>query len=228
MNQLSTVQWPHGSTFALPQACGHACPRIALVRRPKCRETAVSRSERPRSSGHHFGLRPPGVLADAPPRSSLRPRAVGGESNLVLQLRSDSSGSSTVEDDDEDPEEVFDPVVDPDDITTTENSAQGENGGWFERLEPLLPRKEDQNCDGDMCDMDFQGQGTVLGAALLIAGSTLGGGMLAVPAVAYGAGFTPAIACMVGVWLFCLCQGLLLVEVILAVAEWLQVTFRNP
>ena len=211
------VQCPRGSTFALPQAHGPACPRMALGRRPGFRERSASRQQHPRAG--HFGLRLRRVLADASPGSPSRPRAVSGESDMVLQLRSDSSRSSTREDA-EDSKGVV--------VTDASKAETSKDDGWFERLEPLLPRKEDENCDGDMCDIDFQGQGTILGAVLLIAGSTLGGGMLAVPAVAYGAGFAPAIACMVGVWLFVLCQGLLLVEVILAVAEWMQVNYRNP
>jgi len=100
------------------------------------------------------------------------------------------------------------------------------SGDWLaaaaERLEKLLPKKEDPMCDGDMCDVDWKGSGTILGAALLIAGSALGGGMLAVPAATSAAGFFPALVCMVGVWLFLLLEGLLLVEVNLAVASWLQ------
>jgi hypothetical protein len=87
-----------------------------------------------------------------------------------------------------------------------------------------LPKKEDPFCDGDMCDIDFQATGSVTGAALLIAGSALGGGMLAVPQATAGAGAIPSIAALIGMWAFLLIEGLLLVEVNVAVATWLEVS----
>eukprot|EP00873_Tetraselmis_striata_P011146 jgi/Tetstr1/431410/TSEL_021100.t1 len=86
----------------------------------------------------------------------------------------------------------------------------------------MLPRKEDPYCDGDMCDISFQRQGSILGASLLIAGSALGGGMLAVPSATAAAGCLPSLVTLLGMWAFLLVQGLLLVEVNIAVAEWLE------
>lgn len=115
-------------------------------------------------------------------------------------------------------------------MTITEVTAFDEvlSKSWEEELiiraESLgyLPKKEDPFCDGDMCDIDFQATGSVTGAALLIAGSALGGGMLAVPQATAGAGAIPSIAALIGMWAFLLIEGLLLVEVNVAVATWLE------
>ena len=48
---------------------------------------------------------------------------------------------------------------------------------------------------------------------VLIAGSTIGGGTLALPAAAAPAGFIPASTALVGCWLFLFVEALLLVEV---------------
>ncbi|MBS0607036.1 MAG: tyrosine transporter [Parachlamydiales bacterium] len=55
--------------------------------------------------------------------------------------------------------------------------------------------------------------GHVLGGTLLIAGTTIGVGMLALPVATGEAGFLPAIAIYILCWLFMLCTGLLLLEV---------------
>ena len=59
----------------------------------------------------------------------------------------------------------------------------------------------------------FRSMGHVLGGALLIAGTTIGVGMLALPVVTGEGGFFPAISIYVLCWLFMLCTGLLLLEV---------------
>jgi hypothetical protein len=48
---------------------------------------------------------------------------------------------------------------------------------------------------------------------VLIAGTTIGGGTLALPAAAAPAGFVPAAAALVGCWLFLFVEAVLLVEV---------------
>jgi len=61
--------------------------------------------------------------------------------------------------------------------------------------------------------------GKVLSAVVLIAGTTIGGGTLALPTVANPAGFVPAVACLTLCWLFLMLEGLLLVEVTDAVSQ---------
>lgn len=58
----------------------------------------------------------------------------------------------------------------------------------------------------------FRSMGHVLGGALLIAGTTIGVGMLALPVVTGAGGFLPAITIYILCWLFMLCTGLLLLE----------------
>lgn len=55
--------------------------------------------------------------------------------------------------------------------------------------------------------------GHVLGGTLLIAGTTIGVGMLALPVATGPAGFLPSITVYLLTWLFMLCTGLLLLEV---------------
>ncbi|MBS0654040.1 MAG: tyrosine transporter, partial [Verrucomicrobia bacterium] len=55
--------------------------------------------------------------------------------------------------------------------------------------------------------------GHVLGGTLLIAGTTIGVGMLALPVATGEGGFLPAITIYILCWLFMLCTGLLLLEV---------------
>lgn len=57
--------------------------------------------------------------------------------------------------------------------------------------------------------------GHVIGGTLLIAGTTIGVGMLALPVATGPAGFIPSVAIYCVCWLFMLCTGLLLVEVCL-------------
>ncbi len=59
----------------------------------------------------------------------------------------------------------------------------------------------------------FHSMGHVLGGSLLIAGTTIGVGMLALPVATGEAGFLPAITIYILCWLFMLCTGLLLLEV---------------
>ena len=53
----------------------------------------------------------------------------------------------------------------------------------------------------------------VLGGSFLIAGTTIGVGMLALPIATGEAGFLPSISIYFLCWLFMLCTGLLLLEV---------------
>jgi tyrosine-specific transport protein len=55
--------------------------------------------------------------------------------------------------------------------------------------------------------------GHVLGGTFLIAGTTIGVGMLALPVVTGPAGFVPSVAIYLVCWLFMLCTGFLLLEV---------------
>lgn len=59
----------------------------------------------------------------------------------------------------------------------------------------------------------FHSLGHVLGGTLLIAGTTIGVGMLALPVATGEGGFLPAIVIYLICWLFMLCTGLLLLEV---------------
>ncbi len=59
----------------------------------------------------------------------------------------------------------------------------------------------------------FHSLGHVLGGTLLITGTTIGVGMLALPVATGEGGFLPAIAIYVLCWAFMLCTGLLLLEV---------------
>lgn len=55
--------------------------------------------------------------------------------------------------------------------------------------------------------------GHVFGGALLIAGTTIGVGMLALPVATAQAGFLPSVALYLVCWLFMLCTGLLTLEI---------------
>lgn len=65
-------------------------------------------------------------------------------------------------------------------------------------------------------------EGSVLGASLLIAGSCIGAGMLALPVITGIAGFTPSIFMFLFAWLFMTSTGLLLLEANLAVGHKLS------
>lgn len=54
--------------------------------------------------------------------------------------------------------------------------------------------------------------GSVLSSAALVAGTTIGAGILALPAVTLPAGVLPSTVVMVGVWLYMLASGLLVAE----------------
>src|SRR3990172_3097710 len=59
----------------------------------------------------------------------------------------------------------------------------------------------------------FRPHGHVIGGSLLIAGTTIGVGMLALPIVTGPGGFLPSILVYLLCWAFMLCTGLLLLEV---------------
>ena len=61
----------------------------------------------------------------------------------------------------------------------------------------------------------LKSRGSVFGGTLLIAATTIGVGMLALPIATGGGGFFPAISIYLVCWLFMLCTGLLLLEVCL-------------
>ena len=58
-----------------------------------------------------------------------------------------------------------------------------------------------------------EGQGSVIGGILLIAGSCIGAGMLGLPILTGLCGFIPSIALLFSGWLFMTATALLLVEV---------------
>ena len=55
--------------------------------------------------------------------------------------------------------------------------------------------------------------GSLLGCTALVAGTTIGAGILALPAVTWEAGLLPSTAMLLGVWLFALTSALLIAEV---------------
>ena len=55
--------------------------------------------------------------------------------------------------------------------------------------------------------------GTVLGSAALVAGTTVGAGILALPAKTLAAGLAPTATLLVGGWAFMAATGLLIAEV---------------
>lgn len=63
--------------------------------------------------------------------------------------------------------------------------------------------------------MDLEKKGTLFGGTLLIAGTAIGGGMLALPVLTAAGGFIPAVFINLACWLFMACTGLLLMEVFL-------------
>lgn len=64
----------------------------------------------------------------------------------------------------------------------------------------------------------MSGKGSVLGGALLVAGTSIGGGMLALPVLTSLAGFAPSVAIYILCWLFMLSTGLLFLEV----SQWMK------
>jgi tyrosine-specific transport protein len=63
--------------------------------------------------------------------------------------------------------------------------------------------------------MELSRGGNVFGASLLIAGTAIGGGMLALPVLTANGGFVPAVTFYILCWLFMASTGLLLMEVFL-------------
>ncbi|MFM6139948.1 MAG: aromatic amino acid transport family protein, partial [Sphaerospermopsis kisseleviana] len=59
--------------------------------------------------------------------------------------------------------------------------------------------------------------GSVLGSTALIAGTTVGAGILALPAVTLPSGILPSTIVIIAVWLYTLFSGLLIAEVTLNV-----------
>ena len=55
--------------------------------------------------------------------------------------------------------------------------------------------------------------GSVFGGALLVAGTSIGGGMLALPVLTSLGGFIPSLFIYLCCWLFMTCTGLLFLEV---------------
>jgi tyrosine-specific transport protein len=55
--------------------------------------------------------------------------------------------------------------------------------------------------------------GSIMGGALLVAGTSIGGGMLALPILTGQGGFVPSLAVFITCWLFMVCTGLLFLEI---------------
>ena len=55
--------------------------------------------------------------------------------------------------------------------------------------------------------------GTVIGSAALVAGTTVGAGILALPAKTLAAGLAPTATLLIGGWIFMAATGLLIAEV---------------
>jgi len=55
--------------------------------------------------------------------------------------------------------------------------------------------------------------GTLIGGILLVAGTSIGGGMLALPVLTSQAGFFPSLCLYLSCWLFMMCTGLLFLEI---------------
>lgn len=64
----------------------------------------------------------------------------------------------------------------------------------------------------------MHGKGSILGGALLVAGTSIGGGMLALPVLTSVAGFLPSIVIYLLSWLFMAGTGLLFLEI----SQWLK------
>lgn len=62
-------------------------------------------------------------------------------------------------------------------------------------------------------------QGSLLGGALLVAGTTIGGGMLALPVLTSPGGFIPSLFIYVACWLFMTATGLLFLEISLQMED---------
>lgn len=67
--------------------------------------------------------------------------------------------------------------------------------------------------------MQSETKGSILGGALLVAGSCIGGGMLGLPVMTAACGFLPALVVFFICWLFMASTGLLLAEVCLWMGE---------
>ena len=62
-------------------------------------------------------------------------------------------------------------------------------------------------------DITRPAPGTLLGSTLLVAGTTVGAGVLALPAKTLAAGFAPTAATLLGAWVYMASSGLLIAEV---------------
>lgn len=82
--------------------------------------------------------------------------------------------------------------------------------------------------------MELSKGGTLFGGTLLIAGTAIGGGMLALPVLTGAGGFLPAVVIYTACWLFMTATGLLLMEVFLwcktevNIVSMAKMTLGNP
>ena len=67
-------------------------------------------------------------------------------------------------------------------------------------------------------------KGTVFGATLLVSGTCIGGGMLALPVITAASGFFPSFVLMAACWIFMTLTGLLLIEANLWMEEGAHIT----
>ncbi|CAD7704974.1 unnamed protein product [Ostreobium quekettii] len=104
------------------------------------------------------------------------------------------------------------------------------------RCDPRLPpRRKDaiKSSDGTLRDtappgLAKQAAGSVLGATALITGSTVGAGMLALPAATAGGGFFPSAGIMTVTWGFLILEALLIAEVNLTIMKKQQARGETP
>ena len=85
------------------------------------------------------------------------------------------------------------------------------------RLNSIISRRSSSlsnSCDDDKKKLGLVPITSILNAAFLVSGTTIGGGFLALPTITYPIGFVSSSITLVGVWLFFIFQSFILVEAI--------------
>ena len=72
----------------------------------------------------------------------------------------------------------------------------------------------------DRCGERLAALGPILTSSLLIAGTTVGGGFLALPSVVSPSGFVPSATALGGVWVYFLIQSMIVVECLTTARRW--------
>jgi len=87
-------------------------------------------------------------------------------------------------------------------------------GVQLSELEPQPTRVvQDQDADLQQAQQPTEPTGSLLGAISLVAGTTVGAGILALPAKTLAAGFLPSTGALFVCWLYMAASGLLIAEV---------------